>query len=178
MTKIYIFFPTVLILILLGCTQAENNSMTEIGKPQTVSTENETFNLLLNRSKLENKNLFLVFSFQGCSICQIFEKYHNDSIVKGILSHYLIVKKIDYYKTPGGRQLYARYGKIGFPSWAIIDSSKTVISDSGGNFGFPASDIGREHYLTAIKIAAPHLTKLESELLHQKLIEYRPDRKE
>ena len=72
MTKMYIFFPTALIIILLGCTQVENNSVTEIGKPQTVSIDDETFNLLLNRSNLENKNLFLVFSFQGCGICQNF----------------------------------------------------------------------------------------------------------
>jgi hypothetical protein len=69
--------------------------------------EVDTFNLLLNRSRLENKKLFLVFSFQGCSICRIFDKYHIDSIVNGILSPHFIIRKIDYYKTPGGRELYA-----------------------------------------------------------------------
>jgi hypothetical protein len=184
MTKKYICFPTALILILLGCKQVENNSLTEFGKPQTIGVEDETFNLLLKRSKLENKNLFLVFTFQGCSICRIFENYHKDTIVNKILRRYFIIEKIDYYKTPGGRELYVSYGKTGFPSWTILDSAKTVIIDSGnlkdrtGNIGFPDSEIDREYYLKAVQKAAPHLTKLESDILYQKLKEYRPDRKE
>jgi hypothetical protein len=177
--KLYQNIFLALIIILLGCKQAENNSVTDFGKP-TISAKDDTFNLLLNRSRLENKKLFLVFSFQGCSICRIFEKYHNDSIVNGILSHYFIIKKVDYYKTPGGRELYASYGKIGFPSWTIIDSTKLVIIDSGnlndrtGNIGFPDSEIEREYYLMAVKKAAPQITKLESDILKKKLKEYRP----
>jgi len=104
----YKYFCASLIIILLGCKQVANNSLSEIEKPQTISTDDGTFNLLLNRSKLEKKNLFLVFTFEGCGICRIFENYHKDTSVNKILRHYFIIKKIDYYKTPEGRDLYAR----------------------------------------------------------------------
>ncbi|MGD0753840.1 MAG: hypothetical protein ABR927_02175 [Bacteroidales bacterium] len=54
---------------------------------------------------------------------------------------------IDVNKTRGGADLYKTYGKVGFPSWAIIDSAKKVIIDSGnlnggnGNIGFPRTEI-------------------------------------
>jgi hypothetical protein len=175
----YKYFP-VLILILLGCKQSplESTNDTKINTIQPGDSGNVTFNLLLDDSKLQKKNLFLVFSFQSCGLCKIFEKYHNDSIVRGILDRYLIIRKIDINLTPGGKELYATYGKIGFPSWTIIDSTKTVIKDSDdgrGNIGLPDSDREREYYLMAIKKAAPSLTQSESNILLRKLKEYRPD---
>lgn len=178
-------FP-ILIMIFLGCKQkADQKTVNDLIKDKAViHSEIETFELVLKRSMIEKKNLFLVFTFQGCSICRIFDKYHNDSIVKGILNRYFIVKNIDYYRTPGGKELYATFGKVGFPSWTIIDSSKIVIIDSGnlkdrtGNVGFPDSEKEREYYLFAIKKAAPLITKFESDILLKKLKEYRPDRVE
>jgi len=173
-------------MIFLGCKRQTNQKSVNdiiIGKSE-ISGEIETFELLLDSSRIEKKNLFLVFTFQGCSICRIFDKYHNDSTVNEILSHYFIIKKVDYYKTPGGKELYASYGKIGFPSWSIIDSTKLAIIDSGnlkdrtGNMGFPDSEKEREYYIMAVKKAAPSITKQESDILIKKLKEYRPDRVE
>ena len=175
----YKYFP-VLILLILGCKHTTLESTNDIvtNKIQTSDSGNVTFNLLLDDSKLKKKNLFLVFGFQGCGICKIFDRYHNDSIVRGILDKYLIISKIDINLTPGGKELYATYGKIGFPSWAIIDSTKSVIKDSDdgrGNIGLPDSDREREYYLMAIKKAAPSFTESESNILLKKLKEYRPD---
>jgi hypothetical protein len=180
----YLFL--IVLLILLGCEQQTNQKSRNdlVVNKAGINSEIKTFELLLDNSRIEKKNLFLVFTFQGCSICRIFDKYHNDSIVKGILSHYFIIKKIDYYKTPGGKELYSSYGKVGFPSRTIIDSTKHVIIDSGnlkdrkGNIGFPSSKIDREYYIMAVKKAAPSITKQEREILIKKLKEYRPDRVE
>ena len=181
----YKFFFSALIIILTGCKQkAVHESGNELiaDKTQIHRSEAETFNLLLDRTRLERKNLFLVFAFQGCGICRIFDNYHNDSIVKGILAKYFIVKKIDINRTPGGKELYTTYGKIGFPSWTIIDSTKAVIIDSGnlkdrtGNMGFPNSERDREYYIMAVKKASPAMTQTESDILVKKLKEYRPDR--
>jgi hypothetical protein len=173
-----------LIMFLMGCKQkADQYPVNDlIINKADISNEIKTFDLLLDSSKIERKNLFLLFTFKGCGICLIFDKYHSDTIVNEILSNYIIIKKIDYYRTPGGKELYARYGKIGFPSWTIIDSTKLVIIDSGnlkgreGNIGFPNSDKDREYYIMAIKKAAPSITKKEIDILIKKLKEYRPDK--
>lgn len=181
----FFFTALIIIIILIGCKQkAVHESGNELlaDKTQIHRSEAETFNLLLDRSRLEKKNLFLVFAFQGCGICRIFDNYHNDTIVKGILSKYFIIKKVDVNRTPGGKELYTTYGKIGFPSWTIIDSTKTVIVDSGnlkdriGNIGFPNSERDRDYYITAVKKAATSMTRTESDILVKKLKEYRPDR--
>ena len=184
----YKFLFPALIIILIGCKQKavreSGGNELSADKIQIHRSEAETFNLLLDRSRLEKKNLFLVFAFQGCGICRIFDNYHNDTIVKEILCKYFIIKKVDVNRTPGGKELYTTYGKIGFPSWTIIDSTKTVIADSGslkdgtGNIGFPNSERDREYYIKAVKKAAISMTRTESDILVKKLKEYRPDRVE
>jgi hypothetical protein len=69
---------------------------------------------------------------------------------------------------------------VGFPSWAIIDSTKKVIIDSGnlndgsGNIGFPKNGRDIEYYISAIKKAAPSISRPECVVLAKKLNEYRP----
>jgi thioredoxin-related protein len=185
-------FLIVFVIILTGCNQKANQrvdteklsvwskAISEI-KPESL---NETYEFLLNRAKLENKKLFLVFSFQGCSPCKIFEKYHNDSVVIRILGNHFIIKKIDIDRTPGGKELYNTYGKVGFPSWTIIDSTKKVIIDSGslkngnGNVGFPRTKTDIEYYINAITKAAPSINHTECDILVRKLNEYGPKKNE
>jgi hypothetical protein len=177
----YKFYFTVLIVILIGCQQETRESVREVPHEIKVnSADADYFSLLLDSSGLQKKNLFLVFAFKGCGICKIFEKYHNDSIVKGILSKYIIVKEIDINLTPGGKELYKTYGKMGFPSWTILDSTRTVImdsEDSKGNIGYPSSARDREYYIKAIR-AASALTLEEGGILINKLREYRPGKDE
>ena len=147
-----------------------------IGDDLKAKDERDIFPLLKKQSKSEGKNLFLVFSFQGCQPCKIFENYHNDQVVKKILGKYLIVKKIDVNKTPGGSNLCKKYGKIGFPSWTILDCEGKVIIDSGnnngrGNIGYPREERTIEYYINAIKKAAPALEQEECEILKRKLKE-------
>jgi hypothetical protein len=154
---------------------------TDDTKPQI---KNENFDSLLIRSGLDNKKLFLVFTFRGCSICKIFENYHDDIEVRKILERYLILRKIDVSRTPGGNKLYETYGKIGFPSWCILDSDRKVIADSrafpdgSGNIGYPHDEVDRKSYIDALKKAAPSLKMDEIRVLEKKLKQYRPDRSE
>jgi hypothetical protein len=179
------FFILIIIIIIAGCRQKPvlepvNDLLSD--KTQVNGSEAGTFNLLIDRSRLEKKNLFLVFAFRGCGICRIFDNYHNDTIVKEILGKYFIIRKIDINRTPGGKEIYTTYGKTGFPSWTIIDSTKTVIVDSGnlkdrkGNIGFPNSERDRDYYISAVKKAAAPMTQAEADILVKKIKEYRPDR--
>jgi hypothetical protein len=144
----------------------------------------DIFKESIRSARIENKKVFLLFSFKGCAICKIFEKYHNDPLVHKILSEHLIITEIDINKTPGGGQLYSIYGKPGFPSWTILDSAKTIIADSGnleygnGNIGFPYNNDTRDHYINALKKATPSLSYSECIVLIKKLRYYRTDKKQ
>jgi thioredoxin-related protein len=182
---------TVLIIILTSCKpekvyQSEGAILSTQDKEKneisSKSTE-DTFESLLDRSRIEHKNIFLVFSFQSCGWCRIFEKYHTDSLVNNILNRYLIIKMIDVIKNPEGSDLYQKYGKIGFPSWAILDSAKNVIADSGnrqngeGNIGFPRAEMDIQYYLKALKKSTKSIRNSECEILGMKLKEYNPEAK-
>lgn len=142
----------------------------------------DIFSESMKSAQIENKPIFLLFTFKSCGICKIFEKYHNDPVVKEILSDHFIIAEIDIDHTPQGKQLYSVYGKMGFPSWSIIDSSKHIIVDSGnlkngdGNIGFPHNASCRIYYINALKKAAPSISDSECSVLTEKLKFYRPDK--
>jgi hypothetical protein len=169
-------FPALAIMMLLICCQYPVDSRKQNSREQV----EDTFSILKERASKENKNLFLVFSFEGCGWCRVFERYHHDPVVKEILEQYFIVEKIDIHKTPGGSAIYKEYGKLGFPSWTILDQEGNIIIDSGnlenrsGNIGYPNSGLKIVYYLGAVKKAAPGIKEKECELLKIKLIEYTP----
>jgi len=140
--------------------------------------EKEIFPLLKKQSKSEGKNIFLVFSMRGCTPCIYLERYHNDSIVRKILSKYVIVRKFDINKTPEGGDLYKKYWKIGLPLWVLVNYEGEVIIDSGdpdNNFisvGYPHNTKAIKFYITALKKAAPAIEQGECEILKMKLTEY------
>lgn len=185
MNNYYFMF---IVLLFVGCNQKANHQSHDDLIPVKKKVKNEFNSIseddilatLCVKSRIENKKVFLLFSFQACAWCRIFEKYHRDSAVNNILSKYIIIKMVDVNKTRGGSDLYKTYGKVGFPSWAIIDSTKKVIIDSGnlndgsGNIGFPKNGRDIEYYISAIKKAAPSISRPECVVLAKKLNEYRP----
>lgn len=136
---------------------------------------------LIKKAKKGNKNLFLVFAFEQCGWCRIFEKYHMDPEVSEILLEHFIVAEIDYNKTPGGKELYRTYGSTGFPSWVILDPSGKVIISSEApvpgttnqiyNVGYPVGKDELDHYIQALNSTAS-LSTAECDLLRQKIQYY------
>lgn len=183
--KVSSYIQIALLLVILGCKQSTNCQTSNNVRPIKKEVGNnfdsitqDLFASLLKRSKVENKRIFLVFSFRGCAWCKVFENYHNDPAVSRILSKHFIVKKIDINETQGGQNLCKTYGKLGFPSWTIIDSNKNVIMDSdkdgNGNIGYPDRENEIDYYINALRKADPSLVELEETLLKQKLREYTP----
>jgi hypothetical protein len=143
---------------------------------QDKNENSDTLNLLLNKAKTNNKNLFLVFGWQGCGWCRLLEKYHDDPQVKDILGKYFMISNIDIYKTKTGEDLYKRYGKVGTPSWTIFSIKGKVIIDSGigdGNIGYPATENELNFYVQALKNAVPNIPQSECDILVSKLKDYR-----
>lgn len=151
--------------------------------PEVITDSTELKNVfpgLLQKAVMENKKLFLVFGFEKCGWCRVFEKYHRDPEVSEILSAHFIVAEIDYNKTPGGKELYRTFGSTGFPSWAIIDTSGIALVSSEApvpgvknqvyNVGYPAGSNELSHYIHALKTVAV-LSSEECDLLRMK-IEY------
>jgi thioredoxin-related protein len=149
------------------------------GPDITLSQKQDTFSILKDKSRDENKKIFMVFSFHACALCRIFEKYHNDPVVEHILKKYYILSEIDINKVKGGKELYSLYGKRGFPSWTILDVNGNLIIDSDdtgsgtGNIGYPSSVGDINYYIAALKKATPAIKNSECEMLKYKLKEYR-----
>jgi putative intracellular protease/amidase len=178
------FYYSITFPCLISCKNNEINTKPENKIKSTVeATKCDTLALLLNKSRIENKKLFLVFSFESCGWCRLFEKYHRDTIVRAILGKYFIVAKIDYYKTTGGKELYKRFGTVGFPYWSILDSTANVLVNSDSpqpgrpevkvNIGYPDKKNELAYYINALKKAAPDIQSKECNILVKKLNEYR-----
>jgi len=148
----------------------------------TVSEQPEkpkTLPILIDKALSENKKLFLVFGFEKCGWCRIFDKYHHDPEVIEILSRYYIVATIDYYKTPDGKELYQAYGSTGFPSWAILDNTgqelinseapMAGVKDRKYNIGYPVGANELSYYIHAIKTTSPSITQSSCNTLVEKL---------
>jgi thioredoxin-related protein len=133
---------------------------------------------LLKKAEKEGKIIFLVFSMKGCSPCRRMNLYHNDSTVKPILSKYMLIQEFDALRSAEGKELYKKYWKPGFPAWTILDPEGRTLSDSGipgkglSNIGFPEKAEDIDHYLTAIRTAAPVILQQECEILAVALGKY------
>ena len=157
-------------MILLTVLLTSRNSNCQIP-----TERNDTLKLLLDNSKSKNKKLFLVFGWEGCGWCRIFDKYHSDPEVSNILNKYFLITPIDIFKTKAGEELYKKFGKEGTPYWTIFNLNGEVIVDSDngkGNVGYPADGQEKDHYVYALKKAAPKLTNSEIDILVNKLKEY------
>jgi thioredoxin-related protein len=169
-------------LIACSCNHEEINQKATRNALSEQAEIPKTLPALIEKSLLENKNLFLVFGFEKCGWCRIFDKYHHDPEVIRILSKYYIVSMIDYDKTPQGKELYRTYGSAGFPSWVILDCRSRVllnseapisgVKDRKHNIGYPAGDNELAYYIHALKTTSPSITWSECNILKEKLKYY------
>lgn len=139
---------------------------------QNSTEKSDTLSVLLNQSKEANKKLFIVFGWQGCGWCRVYDKYHKDPAVDKILSKYFMITKIDMVKSTTGVKLYESFNKPGTPSWIIFKENGDVLIDSHsekGNVGFPTKEAELNHYVKALKMAAPSISDSECDLLTSKL---------
>jgi thioredoxin-related protein len=172
------------LFLIISCKGNREKALEVIATPQVNSdiiVQKDIFPGLLEKARHDNKKLFLVFGFEKCGWCRVFEKYHNDPEVSGILSAHFIVSEIDYDKTPGGKELYRTFGSEGFPSWAIIDTTGILIISSKAkvpgvkdmfyNVGYPVGRDEMSHYILALRTVA-ELTPGECDLLMRKIAHY------
>jgi thioredoxin-related protein len=175
-------FLSILAIMAFSCNRHEKGTAI-ISNTADTTTGPELFSTLINQSRETYKNIFMVFGFESCGWCRLFDKYHHDPAVKAILNTYFIIAKIDYDKTPGGKELYREYGSEGFPSWTIMDSTKRVLINSNApipgvvderyNIGYPYGTDKIKYYLYALKTAAPTIKKSECDLLSDRLKYYK-----
>jgi thioredoxin-related protein len=167
-------------IALLSCEQkSTRNTAQNIIIPEKQISRADTLDLLLKQAGLENRNVFMVLGFTGCGGCKLFEKYHSDPGVKAILNKYFIITYIDYKKTRGGKELYARYASTAAPSWTIFDPDGKVlvnsdapvpgIKDTKANIGYPSGKMEIGYYLNALKLAAPAIKNSECDFLADRL---------
>ncbi|MBY0513383.1 MAG: thioredoxin family protein [Gemmataceae bacterium] len=130
------------------------------------------------KAKQEGKAVFLVFGSPGCVWCKHFDKFHADPEAAKVVGKYFVLVKVDVALTPGGEDLYQKYGgDRGVPAWTILDPAGKELADSGDgdqNVGFPYEPHEVDHYVKAVRKAVPKITDAETELLVKKLKEAGP----
>ena len=163
----------VILLLLVPQVRCDDLAKEKKGPPA-----NELLSEGLAKAKKDEKRLFLVFGSPTCIWCKYLEKYHGDEQVKKVVDKYFVIVKVDIVANPGGEELYKKYGSDrGVPAWTVLAPDLKVVSDSGDgkdNVGFPYEKKEVEHYIKAMRTAAPKMTDIEAELLAKKLLEVGP----
>lgn len=130
----------------------------------------------LATAKKESKNVFLVIGGLGCNYTVFLDKYHKDPAVRKILEPHYVFVRIEWYKEPGGKELWESYanGKMRLPIWVILDPAGKILGISGlqEEAGYPISAKDFDHYSKALTIGSPKLTRADINILHQKLIHH------
>lgn len=122
---------------------------------QSVSAQNDATALVDSACKqatLEEKNIFLIFTNEGCGWCRRMIKNMNDESCKDMFEkNYIIIEMNVYYRdsarnTPGSMKMLHGYNaeKSGIPFWVIINREGNLLEDSfmenGENIGCPTEN--------------------------------------
>jgi Thioredoxin-like len=161
-------------LLLLACLSCSKERRTDItGSAELLRSAG------LKRAKDEGKQLFVLFTSQGCEWCERYDQFHADNEVSRVLGKHLVMLKIDVFETPGGMHMYQEYGGTNtVPEFSILDASGMLLANSGegeAKIGFPAKPREIERYFAALKTACPSLSEEDANLLSDKLSMLRPE---
>jgi thiol-disulfide isomerase/thioredoxin len=148
------FFLSMIVLSTSSLTFARERIATPGNAAQT------EFDAALSRAKASNKALSVHFSATWCGICKIYDRLYDDPVAKPIFDKHQIMIKIDFEKTPGGRDLYERMDhNESVPAYTLYDPKGNWAANSNattrktGNIGFPMDDDEVAHYEKSLRAA-------------------------
>ena len=130
----------------------------------TATTAADTLAAACREAGGESKMIFMKSGHPKCGWCRAFDRYHELPEVRAIIGKYFVVVNIDTVNMPDGSEIFGKYAKPGAPSWVIISPEKEVVIDSygeKGNVGYPLAPHETDHYLAAIRKAAPSISEGE-----------------
>ncbi|MFO0967143.1 MAG: thioredoxin family protein [Gemmataceae bacterium] len=140
----------------------------------------ELLNDAMTAAKKDNKNVFLVIGGLGCNFTVFLDAYHNDPVVRKILSPHYVFVRIEWYQVPGGRELWEKYAgkKMRLPVWVILDPAGKTLAISGANLeaGYPSTAADFTHYKRSLELGSPKLSAPEIDTLRKKLREHGPNK--
>jgi len=148
------------------------------------STENIMKNAF-SKAKVENKNVFIIFSASWCGWCKKMEASMKDPSTENLFNKNYIIEKLivleqkskNHLENPGSEEMLNKYGgeKQGIPFYLIFDSDGNLLADSkmlkgkeilkneGSNIGCPGTDYEIDAFLYKLKETS-NLT--DKELMH------------
>lgn len=122
----------------------------------TPKAADEIMKSAFSQSKVENKNVFLIFHASWCSWCKRLDKAMNSDELKKIFEDNFVVahldvlergEKIAQLENPGGKEFMVKLGgeKSGLPFYAFLNSEGKLIVNSNvmdkeSNIGYPGSE--------------------------------------
>jgi thiol-disulfide isomerase/thioredoxin len=106
------------------------------------------------------KALAVHFTATWCGICKLYDALYVDPAAKAIFDKHQIITKIDFEKTPGGRELYEKFEhNESVPAYSYYDprgkwvASSNATTRTTGNIGYPMNANELAHYEKSILAA-------------------------
>lgn len=125
-------------------------------KVLTPKTADEIMKSAFSQSKVENKNVFLIFHASWCNWCKRLDKVMNSDELKKIFEDNFVIshldvlergEKIAQLENPGGKEYMVQLGgeKSGLPFYAFLNSEGKLIVNSNvmdkeSNIGYPGNE--------------------------------------
>jgi thiol-disulfide isomerase/thioredoxin len=118
------------------------------------------FEAASTQAQASQKALVVHFTATWCGICKLYDALYADPEAKAIFDKYQIVTKVDFEKTPGGRELYEKFEhNESVPAYTYYDprgkwaASSNATTRKTGNIGYPMNADELVHYEKSLRAA-------------------------
>lgn len=114
------------------------------------------------------KALAVHFTATWCGICKLYDALYADPAAKAIFDKHQVITKIDFEKTPGGRELYEKFEhNESVPAYTYYDprgkwaASSNATTRKAGNIGYPMNANELQHYEKSLRAALTNASEDE-----------------
>jgi thiol-disulfide isomerase/thioredoxin len=156
MTLAKIFTYCVMIILACICTLA--TARERIVTPGDVAQKQ--FEAASVKAQSSQKALVVHFTATWCGICKLYEALYADPAAKAIFEKHQVITKIDFEKTPGGRDLYEKLEhNESVPAYTYYDlrgqwaANSNATTRKTGNIGYPMNADELVHYEKSLRAA-------------------------
>lgn len=120
------------------------------------------------QAQASQKALVVHFTATWCGICKLYDSLYVDPAAKAIFDKHQIVTKVDFEKTPGGRDLYEKFEhNESVPAYTYYDPKGKWAANSNaktrktGNIGYPMNSEELFHYEKSLRAALTNASEDE-----------------
>jgi thiol-disulfide isomerase/thioredoxin len=156
MTFVKTFFQCV--AISLACIGSLATARERIATPGDAAQKQ--FEAASAQAQASQKALVVHFTATWCGICKLYDALYADPAAKAIFDKHQVITKVDFEKTPGGRDLYEQLDhNESVPAYTYYDrqgkwaANSNATTRKAGNIGYPMNANELVHYEKSLRAA-------------------------